>query len=60
MSKDRLFIYNHILADWLIKNGATVIGAGKNRANGDTYIVFKNDEIISKLLLQWNPGHKSK
>lgn len=60
MNNNKIFIYNHILADWLIKNGAIVIGAGKNRITGETYIVFTRDSNILSLLKRWNPKNHNK
>lgn len=53
------YIYNSTFANWLIRNGATVVGAGTG-ALGDVYILFEDNDTFQQLCREWNPALKNK
>lgn len=44
-------IYNFYQADYLIQNGATVIGCGKDTKTN--FILFQFDEVFDKYMEEW-------
>lgn len=56
---EKKYIYNPTFANWLIGNGAKVIGAGTG-SKGDIYILFKDSETFQELCVKWNPSLKQK
>lgn len=47
-------IFNMKQADFLIKNGVPVVGAGKHKVTGNNYILFDgNSPNFSKYMTEW-------
>lgn len=52
------YIYNHKLANWLIRKGIMPCGAGTG-AKGEDFIQFDDTYEIRNLISEWNTYFKS-
>lgn len=57
--KDTSYIYNHNLANWLIRGGIMPCGAGTG-AKGEDFIQFKITKEFQEELSKWNTYFKNK
>lgn len=55
--ENKKYIYNHKLANWLIRKGIMPCGAGTG-SKGDDFIQFDETEELKKAIGQWNEHFK--
>lgn len=52
--------YNYDIpeANWIIKQGAKVIGCGRHSVTGNTFLVFQVTDFYKKLCEEYRTKHK--
>ena len=54
--------YNYDMAEsnWIIKQGAKVIGCGRHSTTGNTFLVFQATDLYKKLCEEYRAKHSEK